>query len=260
MISVKEKLTRWISDSSTCTRTTSRAWRWPARAAASPIRPSTPGPSSWRARLRTRAPRWWPSPNSACRPIPATTCSTSARCSTPCVDALGDIVEASKTLPLALIVGMPLRVNHVLFNCAVVVAAGASWAWCRRATCPIMANFTKAAVQCRGQRAVDRNRACSDRRCPSVRTSCSTGRTCRCSASTSRSAKTSGCRCRRRPSRRWPAPPCWSTCRPRTSWWARAATATSWSASSRRAAWRPICTPRPGWANRPPTWPGTASR
>jgi NAD+ synthase (glutamine-hydrolysing) len=40
------------------------------------------------------------------------------------VAALGDIVEASKTLPLALIVGMPLRVNHVLFNCAVVVAAG----------------------------------------------------------------------------------------------------------------------------------------
>jgi NAD+ synthase (glutamine-hydrolysing) len=40
------------------------------------------------------------------------------------VAALGDIVDASKTLPLALVVGMPLRVDHVLFNCAVVVAAG----------------------------------------------------------------------------------------------------------------------------------------
>ncbi len=41
---------------------------------------------------------------------------------------------------------------------------------------------------------------------------------------------------------------------------ARAPTATSWSASSRRAAWPPTCTPRPGAANRPPTWPGTARR
>nr|WP_314540836.1 NAD(+) synthase [uncultured Massilia sp.] len=40
------------------------------------------------------------------------------------VGALGTIVEESRTLPLALIVGMPLRVNHVLFNCAVVVAGG----------------------------------------------------------------------------------------------------------------------------------------
>jgi NAD+ synthase (glutamine-hydrolysing) len=40
------------------------------------------------------------------------------------VAALGSIVDASKTLPLALVVGMPLRVNHVLFNCAVVVAGG----------------------------------------------------------------------------------------------------------------------------------------
>jgi NAD+ synthase (glutamine-hydrolysing) len=41
-----------------------------------------------------------------------------------CVDALGEVVEASNSLPLALIVGLPLRVNHVLFNCAVVVANG----------------------------------------------------------------------------------------------------------------------------------------
>ncbi len=40
------------------------------------------------------------------------------------VAALGEVVEASKTLPLALVVGLPLRVNHVLFNCAVVVAGG----------------------------------------------------------------------------------------------------------------------------------------
>jgi NAD+ synthase (glutamine-hydrolysing) len=41
-----------------------------------------------------------------------------------CVAALAEVVEASSTLPLAMIVGMPLRVDHVLFNCAVVVANG----------------------------------------------------------------------------------------------------------------------------------------
>jgi NAD+ synthase (glutamine-hydrolysing) len=34
------------------------------------------------------------------------------------------VVEASRSLPLAMVVGAPLRVNHALFNCAVVVAGG----------------------------------------------------------------------------------------------------------------------------------------
>ncbi|MGI4846619.1 MAG: NAD(+) synthase [Janthinobacterium lividum] len=38
--------------------------------------------------------------------------------------ALKTIVDASATLPLAMVVGMPLRVDHQLFNCAVVVAGG----------------------------------------------------------------------------------------------------------------------------------------
>jgi len=41
-----------------------------------------------------------------------------------CLAALGDVVEASNSLPLALIVGLPIRINHTLFNCAVVVANG----------------------------------------------------------------------------------------------------------------------------------------
>jgi NAD+ synthase (glutamine-hydrolysing) len=41
-----------------------------------------------------------------------------------CLDALGEVVEASRALPLAMIVGLPLRLNHTLFNCAVVVAGG----------------------------------------------------------------------------------------------------------------------------------------
>jgi NAD+ synthase (glutamine-hydrolysing) len=41
-----------------------------------------------------------------------------------CEAALGAVVEASTDLPVALIVGLPLRVNHQLFNCAAVVAHG----------------------------------------------------------------------------------------------------------------------------------------
>ena len=39
-------------------------------------------------------------------------------------DALASVVAASAELPVAMIVGMPLRVDHLLFNCAVVVAGG----------------------------------------------------------------------------------------------------------------------------------------
>ena len=41
-----------------------------------------------------------------------------------CEAALAEVAAASAELSLALIVGMPLRVEHQLFNCAVVVAAG----------------------------------------------------------------------------------------------------------------------------------------
>jgi NAD+ synthase (glutamine-hydrolysing) len=41
-----------------------------------------------------------------------------------CLAALADVVAASTELPLAMIVGLPLRINHTLFNCAVVVAGG----------------------------------------------------------------------------------------------------------------------------------------
>jgi len=41
-----------------------------------------------------------------------------------CEAALGTIVGASRSIPAAIVVGMPLRVQHQLFNCAVVVANG----------------------------------------------------------------------------------------------------------------------------------------
>jgi NAD+ synthase (glutamine-hydrolysing) len=41
-----------------------------------------------------------------------------------CEEALHAVVAASATLPVAMVVGLPLRVNHQLFNCAAVVAGG----------------------------------------------------------------------------------------------------------------------------------------
>ena len=41
-----------------------------------------------------------------------------------CIEALEQIVEASRDIPAALVVGMPLRVEHLLYNVAVVVAGG----------------------------------------------------------------------------------------------------------------------------------------
>ncbi|WP_194725518.1 NAD(+) synthase [Noviherbaspirillum malthae] len=41
-----------------------------------------------------------------------------------CITALASIVDESRKLPLAMVVGMPMRVDHLLFNCAVVVANG----------------------------------------------------------------------------------------------------------------------------------------
>jgi len=41
-----------------------------------------------------------------------------------CIDALASIVEASRKLSIAIVVGLPLRVEHQLFNCAAVIANG----------------------------------------------------------------------------------------------------------------------------------------
>jgi NAD+ synthase (glutamine-hydrolysing) len=41
-----------------------------------------------------------------------------------CEQALATVLAASRTLPLTLVIGMPLRVGHQLFNCAVVLSHG----------------------------------------------------------------------------------------------------------------------------------------
>jgi NAD+ synthase (glutamine-hydrolysing) len=41
-----------------------------------------------------------------------------------CLEGLRQIVEASRNLPLACVVGAPLQVDHLLFNCALVISNG----------------------------------------------------------------------------------------------------------------------------------------
>src|ERR1700744_2535903 len=41
-----------------------------------------------------------------------------------CLDALGQILETSETLPIVSVVGMPLVVDNLLFNCAIVIQHG----------------------------------------------------------------------------------------------------------------------------------------
>src|SRR5271154_1671492 len=41
-----------------------------------------------------------------------------------CLEALAQIVEASAALSIVSVVGMPLVIDHLLFNCAVVIQRG----------------------------------------------------------------------------------------------------------------------------------------
>ena len=58
-----------------------------------------------------------------------------------CRVELARIVKASESMPVVSVVGAPIQVDHLLFNCAVVIHRGRSWAWCRKPTCPTTGNF-----------------------------------------------------------------------------------------------------------------------
>jgi predicted amidohydrolase len=42
-----------------------------------------------------------------------------------CIKALSDVVDAFREIPLVAVIGLPLRINHLLFNCAAIVHRGA---------------------------------------------------------------------------------------------------------------------------------------
>src|ERR1700755_2685943 len=41
-----------------------------------------------------------------------------------CLDALDQVVDASKDLQTVVAVGLPLQIDHLLFNCAAVISRG----------------------------------------------------------------------------------------------------------------------------------------
>lgn len=41
-----------------------------------------------------------------------------------CLEALGRIIESTRTLPIVSVVGLPLEIDHLLYNCAVVFSQG----------------------------------------------------------------------------------------------------------------------------------------
>ena len=160
------------------------------------------------------------------------------------------------------IVGLPLRVDHLLFNCAAVVARRPR---ARRRAEDLPAELRRVL---RGAPVQRRRHARSSTRCACSAHDVPFGADLIFEA-TNQPLLTLARRDLRGPvgadpavdaTRRWPARRCWSTSRPRTSRSARPTTGTSSSASSRRAASRPTCTRRPGSASRPPTsaWDGQA--
>ena len=60
-------------------------------------------------------------------------------------DALRSLLEGSKDLDLLAVVGVPVRYNQKLFNCAAVFCRGGCWAWSRRSIYPIIRSFTRGA-------------------------------------------------------------------------------------------------------------------
>ena len=109
--------------SSTPTATASRASPSPCRTSASPIRPTTPARrSGCSSRPRRRAPSLVAFPELG---LSAYTCDDlfhQRALLDGCEAALGRVAEATASIPVMAIVGLPLRVDHRLFNCAAVVA------------------------------------------------------------------------------------------------------------------------------------------
>ena len=198
---------------------------------------------SGRARCWSRSRSW------ACRPTPATTCSTSARCSTPARRRWA----TSSTRRATSAAGAGRRPAAAGRAPAVQLRGGgrgrpACSAWCRRAYLPNYGEFYEArqfsAADCA---IVDRGRRCSAQQRAVRRRAAVRGRQPAAAALPRRDLRgrvgAGAAVVVRRAGRRHGAGQPVGVER---RWSARAATATSWSASSRRAAWRPTCTPRPG--------------
>ena len=109
--------------------------------------------------------------------------------------------EASRGLPLVAVVGLPLQVDHLLFNCAASSAAGAILGVVPEDLPAELPRVLRGApVHARRRRRARRDRAARPARRAVRQPTCSSSveQPAAADASTSRSARTSGCRSRRR--------------------------------------------------------------
>ena len=122
--------------------------------------------------------------------------------------ALEDVVQASRQVPVIAVVGFPLQVEGLLFNCAAVIYGGRLLGIAPKTYLPNYREFYELRQftpgDCLQRDSVD---LLGERGIPSVRRCCSRSRTNRFVFSMWRSAKTSGYRLRHRRSQRWPALP-----------------------------------------------------
>ena len=163
-------------------------------------------------------PRWSSSPSSGCRATRSTTCCTRGRCWTGCSRRSGGSrAESADLLPM-LRRGRPaaLRAWSVQLRGGHPPRPGA-----RRGPEELSARVPRvlreAPVPGRPRRGRRHDRVARRRASRSAPICCSAAGTCPASCCTSRCARTCGCRSRRARSARWPAPPCWPTCRRATS-------------------------------------------
>ena len=171
-----------------------------------------------------------------CRPTPSRICCCRTPCSTRSRASIAKVVAASNKLFPVLIVGAPLRLAGRLYNTAIVIHRGAILGVVPKTYLPNYREFYEKRHFVSGANIVEQH---DQARRPARRRSaptCCSARPASCpSPSMSRSARTSGCRCRRRAMRRSRARRCWSTCRPATSPSARPRRGACCAAASRRA-------------------------
>ena len=93
------------------------------------------------------------------------------------VQAIGDIVDASRTLRAVIVVGAPLRIDAKLFNCAIAIHRGRVLGITPKRTCRTIVSSTRSASSQAVRMRLPATRCCSDNGCHSATTWCTTSAT-----------------------------------------------------------------------------------
>ena len=139
--------------------------------------------------------------SSGCRPTRSTICCCRTRCSTQVERSIAEVVAASSKLfpdPDRRRAAAAWRAGSTTPRSSSIAAR--SWAWCPRPTCRTTANSTRSAISSRAPTCVEqrRSRLAGQDGAVRHRPAVPLDRHGAASPSMSRSARTSGCRCRRR--------------------------------------------------------------